>query len=79
MLRFGEKLRTLRQDRGMTQRDLAEALGYTSQGYINELEMGRKIPTAELILKAADLFQVATDQLMRDNVDLDPGSKGPTA
>lgn len=79
MLRFGEKLRTLRQQRGMTQRDLAEALGYTSQGYINELEMGRKVPMAELILKVADLFQVATDQLMRDNIDLDPRSEEPPA
>lgn len=71
MLRFGEKLRTLRQSNAMTQRGLAEALGYISQGYINELETGRKKPTAELILKVADLFHISTDQLMRDALNLD--------
>jgi transcriptional regulator with XRE-family HTH domain len=70
MLRFGEKLRVLRQRYGMTQRDLADALGYASQGYITEIEAGHKQPTAEFVLKTADLFQVTTDQLMRDTLDL---------
>lgn len=71
MQRFGEKLRTLRKSHGMTQHELAQQLGFASQGYIHFLETGKKMPNAVLLLKIADLFHVATDQLMRDDLDLD--------
>lgn len=71
MQRFGEKLRFLRQQRGMTLRELAQALGYTNHGYIGQLERGEKQPTAELILKVADLFGVTMDALARDEMEVD--------
>jgi len=37
MQRFGEKLRTLRTNRGMTLKQLALALGLRAHGYISEL------------------------------------------
>jgi transcriptional regulator with XRE-family HTH domain len=70
MQRFGEKLRMLRTRRGMTLRELAEALGYTNHGYLGLLETGKKKPTVEFVLKVARLFQVTTDQLLWDEIAL---------
>ena len=71
MQRFGEKLRALRTQRGMTLKELALELGLSAHGYISELESGKKKPTAELVLNVARLFDVSTDQLLKDELDLD--------
>ncbi len=71
MQRFGEKLRTLRTQRGMTLKELAFELGFSAHGYISELESGKKKPTAEFVLKVARLFEVSTDQLLKDELDLE--------
>jgi transcriptional regulator with XRE-family HTH domain len=72
MQRFGEKLRALRKQRAMTIIDLATALGYTANSYISELERGKKKPTTDLVFKVAKLFNVTTDQLLDDALDV-PG------
>ena len=69
--RFGEKLHVLRTRRGLTLKELAGRLGYTAHGYISEIESGKKSPTAEFTLKVSDFFKVTTDQLLRDELDLD--------
>lgn len=71
MKRFGEKLRILRIRRGMTLRELAEALGSPSHGYIGNLESGRRKPTLELAFKIASLFQVPVECLANDDLELD--------
>ena len=68
--RFGEKLHTLRVERNLSLQQLAALLGYSAHGYISELEAGKKIPTAEFILKVARLFDVTTDQLMKDELEV---------
>jgi transcriptional regulator with XRE-family HTH domain len=74
MYRFGEKLRNLRTDRQLTLQQLAAALGYKTHAYISEIEGGKKAPTVAFVLKVADLFQVTTDELLRDKLDLPPPS-----
>ena len=74
--RFGEKLRALRTQRGLTLKELASALGYIAHGHISELEAGKKLPTIEFVLKVANLFDVTTDQLLKDELDLDDDPKG---
>jgi transcriptional regulator with XRE-family HTH domain len=71
MQRFGEKLRTLRTQRGMTLKELALELGLSAHGYISELESGKKKPTAEFVLNVARLFDVNTDQLLKDELNLE--------
>lgn len=61
--------------RNMTQWELSHALGYAAQSYIHEIETGKKQPTAEFVVKAARLFQVSTDQLLLDELEID----GPAA
>ena len=39
--------------------------------YISQIEKGKKIPNAVMIIKIADIFGVTTDKLMRDELELD--------
>lgn len=70
MQEFGQKLQALRRRHGFTLKELAVALGYTAHGHISELEAGKKTPTAEFVLSAARLFDVTTDQLLKDELKL---------
>lgn len=40
-----------------------------------QLELDQKIPNALMILKIADIFSITTDQLMRDELELDGYTK----
>lgn len=81
MQRFGEKLRALRKQRGMTLVELARELGYVNNGYLSLIENGKIKPRVEFVVKVANLFQVSTDQLVRDEVeiDMDDAASGDTA
>ena len=70
MLRFGEKLRFLRNKRQLTLKQLALVLGLNAHGYISEIETGRKKPTVEIVMKAARYFNVTTDQLLKDELEI---------
>jgi len=42
-----------------------------SFGHVAQIETGQKTPSAKLILKIAQLFNVSIDRLMMDNLELD--------
>jgi transcriptional regulator with XRE-family HTH domain len=67
---FAEKLRTLRNQQGLTLRQLAEILS-TSSGYIADLESGRRQPSLALARQIADCFGVSVDYLAKDELDLE--------
>lgn len=69
MKRLGEKIRRLRQQQGLTLREVAVLLGihYT---HLQKIEAGQKRPSSGLILKLADIFAVTADQLMRDEQEV---------
>lgn len=69
MRRFGEKLYQLRIRRVLTLTELGNLLSVHNT-FVSQLEKGRKVPNAEMILRVADTFDVNTDQLMRDELDL---------
>ena len=71
--RFGEKLRSLRRGHGYSTLRLAQILGYSTHSYLNEIETGKKAPTLELVIKISNLFQVTTDSLLRDEIELNNG------
>lgn len=71
MQRFGEKLRALRKQHNMTLKELAVAMGFTAHSYISEVETGKQKPTSEFTLKVARLFNVTTDQLLKDELELE--------
>lgn len=70
MKRFGEKLRQLRQARELTVRQLAGLLEMKSHSHISDMESGRSLPSVELLVKLADYFNVTTDQLLRDELEI---------
>jgi transcriptional regulator with XRE-family HTH domain len=70
MSRLGEKLHTLRTRRGLTIRQLVPALE-VSDSYITQIELGKKTPSAKLVLKISLFFNVPLDYLMRDDLELD--------
>jgi transcriptional regulator with XRE-family HTH domain len=55
----------------MTLQQLAQELGFSSHSYISAIEFGKKQPSVVLVIKVADLFNVSTDQLLRDNLEVD--------
>ncbi len=42
-----------------------------SPGYVSKLETGKQKPSIELLLKISLYFGVSTDQLIRDDLELD--------
>ncbi len=70
--RFGERLHSLRLKGGMTLLELAASLGLSAHGYISELESGKKQPTIGLVLRVAELFDVSTDELLKDDLEIKP-------
>lgn len=67
---FGPRLRSLRLASGLSQGQLAERIGLTSQAYISNLELERqRFPSIEVALRLADLFDVTLDELLLPKVD----------
>jgi len=65
---FGSKVLELRKRAGWSQAGLAQKLGLASQGSVSKLESGRKMPSLDLAVEIADLFQVSTDYLLRETI-----------
>ena len=62
MTPFGEKLRALRAERGVSQKDMAAAIG-VSAAYLSALEHGRRgAPTWTLIQKIIGYFNIIWDE-----------------
>ena len=60
---FGTRLKELRIEKNLTQKQLAEQLGY-NQSMISFWEKGINEPTETAIRKAALFFQVSADYLL---------------
>jgi transcriptional regulator with XRE-family HTH domain len=56
---------------GMTVRELAQALGYASYSHISDIETGRRNPSLDFALRVSRLFGVTTDQLLKDEQDIE--------
>jgi transcriptional regulator with XRE-family HTH domain len=59
----GGNVRRIRLERGLTQEQLAERSGFT-QGYISELELGRRNPTVVSLFELADALGVTPIDLL---------------
>ncbi len=60
---FGETLRELRQDRGLTQKELGEALK-TTQRKISYLETDKNEPSIEDLKRLCIFFDVSADSFL---------------
>lgn len=75
MVDFGNRLKTLRLQKRLTQEDLALQLGMT-KSVISAYETGLRRPSYETLILLSKIFKVSTDYLLgvapnnRTNVDL---------
>lgn len=67
---FGESLRQIREERGMTQEQLAEFLGTTKQ-VISRYEIGQRVPKLTVAQEYARRLGVTLDRIAGD-----PGAQG---
>ena len=65
-IRIGEKIRTLRKQKNLSQETLAAALGVTFQA-VSKWESGTTMPDVALIPAIASFFGVSTDELFDFN------------
>ncbi|MCD6549945.1 helix-turn-helix transcriptional regulator [bacterium] len=62
-MKFGEKLRKIREEKGITQQELAEKLGYVTNSYIAEVEKGKFIPSEKKLRMIAKALGVPFREL----------------
>lgn len=78
---FGERLKQLRDEKGMSQEELAAILNVTQQT-VNNYENNKREPKQEMLCKIAEYFSVSIDWLVRGNkltIPDDPKYAGYTA
>ena len=62
MAGFGERIKELRKQKGLTQRQMAESFGITERNY--QRYEASDSPSNETLIKLADFFEVTTDYLL---------------
>ena len=63
MVDFGRKLKELRIQAGLTQKQLAERVKVT-KSVISYYELQERYPSPEMLIKLANIFNVSTDFLL---------------
>jgi len=64
MIEIANRIREIRKHRGMTQQELAEAMGLKSRSSINKIEMNTYEPGLDTITKIAKALNVDPDYLI---------------
>ncbi len=78
---FGERLREIRKERGLSQEKMAKLLG-TSKQILSRYELGQRSPKIEQVQRYAQKLQVSVDYLLGDTEteaiynDICSGQKG---
>ena len=55
---LGQRIRQLRQEKGLTQEKLTYESGLGSKGYLSEIESGKKAPTLRVLKILADHLEL---------------------
>lgn len=63
IVNFGEKLRELRLQKGLTQQQLGTQIGVT-KSVISFYELQERTPSPDILVKLATVFHVTTDYLL---------------
>ncbi len=70
-MNFGEKLRDLRNEKKLTQPDLADAIGI-EQSYLSKLENEKSLPSDNTLSRILEVFEIGIGELLNE---LDPRTK----
>lgn len=68
---LADKIILLRKRQGLSQEELAERMDVTRQA-VSKWESGQSAPDLERVLLLSRIFEVTTDQLIKDDMELDP-------
>lgn len=63
MTQFSARIKAIRKERKLTQKQMAELLSTTERNY-QYYEAGAREPTLETFVEIADILQVSTDYLV---------------
>lgn len=63
-MEFKDRLKMLREEKGMTQEELARRLGLEERSTISHWEKGRQGPSRDLLVKLSQIFEVPVDYLV---------------
>lgn len=69
-MKLNENIRNIRKEKGMTQEQLAEAMG-VSTACVSKWETAQSAPEVEMLLELADFFEVSVDTLLGHEVSAD--------
>ena len=58
-----ERIKTLREQKNITQTELSKMLGI-SRSSVNAWELGISVPSTQFIVELSDIFHVSTDYLL---------------
>ncbi len=72
---IGEKITHLRNALGMSQEVLAEKL-FVSRQAVSKWEMDQAQPQIDNVLQICELFNISTDELIHDEIEIDRAQKG---
>ena len=64
MLAIGKQIRNTRQNKNLSQRDLANKIGYLSQSQISKIESGYRKTTVQDLIEIANALGVPVDELL---------------
>lgn len=67
---YGRNLKRLRQERGMSQDELAKALGFKNRSSINKIEIGRSNIPTDLITRTAEILGVSPLELFQEEPEV---------
>lgn len=63
MVDFGQRLKELRKNAGLTQKQLAEKI-WVTKATVSYYELSERTPSPEILVKIAKTFHVTTDYLL---------------
>lgn len=64
-MKIGERIRLIRQSKGITQSDLANAI-HVTPSFMNHIEQGSSVPALEHICNIANALQVTPQEILCD-------------
>lgn len=67
-IHFGKRISALRRKSGLSQTDLAEKLGVTSQA-VSKWECGNAVPDIDMLLELSHLYKITINEMLED-IDL---------
>ncbi len=60
---FGDKLRQIRLEKGLSQEKVANALGYPTNTYVSDAELGKFIPGPDKLEKWAKALDLTSEEM----------------